>query len=370
MKVKMKRLLGLTLVLALLLTIFSGCTGSDTVATAPSDQEAGTSDSEASASADSEASSAPSGAPTVDMDKVYTIKLTSADPITTIWMQAMKKACEQVFIHTDSKVDIQMYPSGEMLVNDEGVEAVMSDTAVFYFTGPTMFADYVPAYKTLGAPYLFSSHTEAEKFMESDLMKEINQDANAAGLHAVSTSFVVGCRNTLATKPINNVEDFVGLKIRVPGASIYADTFGALEASYTPMAFSDTFSAIQTGVLDAVEVTPGNAVSTKMWEAMDTAYYSMTKHILNVVGLFTGEGYWQSLPEEYRDIIEEEFGKAALAANQEVADSDASLIQEMVDAGVELVEIADLSEFKNKVEPVCKTFEKYDEIVSTIEGLS
>ncbi len=92
--------------------------------------------------------------------------------------------------------------------------------------------------------------------------------------------------------------------------------------------------------------------------------------MLNVVGLFTGEGFWMSLPEEYRDIITEEFNNAALTANRQVAESDEELIQQMVDAGVNLVTIDDLSGFKAKVEPLCKTYEKYDEIVAAIDAVS
>jgi TRAP-type C4-dicarboxylate transport system substrate-binding protein len=49
-----------------------------------------------------------------------------------------------------------------------------------YFTDPSLFADYVPVYKTLGAPYLYPSYEVVEKFMQSDTMKAINADAEAA----------------------------------------------------------------------------------------------------------------------------------------------------------------------------------------------
>jgi TRAP-type C4-dicarboxylate transport system substrate-binding protein len=304
----------------------------------------------------------------VDPNKTYSIKLTSADAITTIWMARMKKACEKVFITTNGKVDIQMYPSGEMLVYDAGIEAVMSNTSVIYFTDPSMFADYVPAYNTLCAPYLYSSYETVEKLMETDTVKAIHDKAAKAGLHAITTSFVVGSRNVLANKPINTVEDMKGLKIRVPGITIYTDTFGALGTNFTPMPFSEVFSAMQTGVLNAVEVTPGNAYNYKIYDALGKgkAYYSMTKHILNVVGLFTGEGFWQSLPEEYRSIIEKELRAAAHESNRAVAASDEALIQKMVADGVTLVPIDDLGPFKAKVESMCKRFEMYDQIVAKI----
>jgi len=301
-----------------------------------------------------------------DQDKTYEIKLTSCDSINTIWMAKMKEACEKISVRTNGKVDVQMYPSGEMLVYDEGIEAVMSDTAVIYFTDPSLFGDYVPAYITLGAPYLYSSYETVEKLMESDTIKAMNENAAKAGLHAITTSFVVGMRNVLANIPIHSVEDLKGLKIRVPGVTLYTETFDALGTNWTPMPFSEVFSAMQTGVLNAVEVTPGNAYNYKIYDALDTAYYSLTKHMLNVVGLFTGEGFWQSLPEEYSSIIEEELRAAAYESNREVDSTDAVLIQKMVDDGVILVPIDDLSAFKAKVDPMNKKFLMYDEIVAQI----
>jgi TRAP-type transport system periplasmic protein len=306
-----------------------------------------------------------------DPNKTYAIKLTSADSINTIWMTRMKKACTNIFLATKGKVDIQMYPSGEMLVYDEGIEAVMSNTAVIYFTDPSMFADYVPAYNAICAPYNYSTYETVEKLMASDTMKAMNADAAKAGLHAVTTSFVVGCRNVLANIPIRKVEDMKGLKIRVPSISIYTDTFGALGTNFSPMPFSEVYGAMQTGVINAVEVTPGNAYNYKIYEALGKgkAYYSMTKHMLNVVGLFTGEGFWQSLPKQYSDIIAKEMQAAAYDSNREVAKSDDALIQKMVADGVTLITIDDLSGFKAKVEPVCKKFVGYDKVIAQISTL-
>jgi len=304
-------------------------------------------------------------------DKTYSIKLTSCDPITTIWMTRMKQACEKAFIGTGGKLDIQMYPNGEMLVYAAGIEAVRSNTAVIYFTDPSMFADYVPAFNTLCAPYLYSSYETVEKLMESDTIKAIYAESYKAGIHPITTSFVVGARNVLANKAINTVDDLKGLKIRVPGISIYTDTFGALGTNFTPMPFSEVFSAMQTGILNAVEVTPGNAFNTKLYEALGKgkAYYSITKHMLNVVGLFTGEGFWQSLPADYRAVIEKEMRAAVKESNKAVAASDEALIGKMVAAGVTLVPIDDLGPFKAKVDSVCRKFVKYDQIVAQINSM-
>ncbi len=360
---KIKKFLCVFCALALLITAFAGCSTPAAEPEVVAEPAAATEAPAVEPEVEEEVAD-----PGYDTEKVYEIKLTSNDPIAAIWMQQILAATERISDRTNGKVDIQVYASGEMLVGDEGIEAVMSNTAVFYFIAPSAFADYVPVYKTICAPYLWESYMQVEKFMETDMMAEMNQEAYAAGIHGVVTNFVVGCRNTLADKAINSVEDFAGLKIRVPANTIYADLFGAMGANYMPLAFSEVFSAMQTGMIEAVEVTPGNAVPTKLWEALKTPHYSMTKHLLNVVGLFTGEEFWQSLPEPYRVIIEEELDAAARAANKEVSDQDASLIQQMVDAGVVLVE-PDLTSFQDAFAPVGESYFRFNEVFAAVKAL-
>lgn len=360
---KIKKVLSILCVLVLVFTALAGCS-QQPAAAEPAEEPAAVTEAPAAEAVTEEVEEDPG----YDTEKVYEIKLTSNDPITAIWMQQIQAATERIKERTNGKVDIQVYASGEMLVGDEGIEAVMSNTAVFYFIAPSAFADYVPVYKTICAPYLWESYEDVEKFMETDMMADMDAEANAAGIHGIVTNFVVGCRNTLANVPINTVDDFKGLKIRVPNNTIYADLFGAMGANYMAMAFSEVFSAMETGMIEAVEVTPGNAVPTKLWEALKTPHYSLTKHLLNVVGLFTGEEFWQSLPEPYRVIIQEELNTAALTANQEVGDQDASLIQEMVDAGVVLVE-PDLTSFQEAFAPVGAQYFRFDEVVEAVRAL-
>lgn len=302
--------------------------------------------------------------------KVYEIKLTSNDSTNTIWMKKMQEACDKISVRTDGGVSIQIHGNGEMLVADEGLEAVMSDSAVFYFADPNNYGDYVPELNTICAPYLWDDHKTVEEFTKTDMMSEIFQKAEAANIHTVGDGFfVVGVRSIMAEKPVQKLADLKGLTLRVVNSTLYIDTFKALGCNYQAMPMSETFNALETGMIDGCENTSGNFVNNGINEAMKTPYYSLDKHMVCIVSLSCGQGFWESLPEEYQAIITEEFAAAISASNQEVADSEESNLEILKERGVTIVEIDDLSEFKNAVQASNEKLKGFEEIAAAVESL-
>lgn len=283
------------------------------------------------------------------VDKPIEIKLTTTNPSTNPEVVAMVEACDKIRERTDGMVDIQVYSDGQMLVYAEGIEAVMSNSAVIYFTACNLFSDYVPEFTTVYMPYLYADTDIATKFFQSDVWNEISAKADEAGLHVISNNIFTGYRHTFAKRPVTTPADFEGMTIRIPDSTLYIETFKALKTNYMPMPFSEVYSGLQTGMLEGVEATAATAAGYSLWETMDHPYYSMTKHILDNGGYFVGYDFWMSIPEAYREIIEEELYAAAEAGNIANQEKEAGFIQELKDNGVEIVEVEDLTPFQEAV---------------------
>ena len=282
-------------------------------------------------------------------DKPIQIKLTTTNASTNPEVVAMGEACERIRERTDGMIDIQLYSDGQMLVYAEGIEAVMSNSAVIYFTACNLFADYVPEFTTVYMPYLYANTDIAREFFKSDVWNEISAKADEAGLHVISNNIFTGYRHTFANKAVTSPEDFKGLTIRIPDSTLYIETFKALKTNYMPMPFSEVYSGLQTGMLDAVEATAATAANYSLFETMDHPYYSMTKHILDNGGYFVGYDFWMSIPEEYRAIIEEELYAAAEEGNVANQEKEDGYIEQLKENGVEIVEVEDLAPFQEAV---------------------
>ena len=168
---------------------------------------------------------------------------------------------------------------------------------------------------------------------------------------------------------IHQGADFEGMTIRIPDSTLYIETFKALKTNYMPMAFSEVYSGLQTGMLEGVEATAATAANYSLWETLEKPYYSMTKHILDNGGYFVGYDFWMSIPEEYRTIIEEELYAGAEAGNKANAEKEAAFIETMKANGVEVVDVPDLTPFKEAVADLVSSQPMGAEILAQIAEL-
>lgn len=327
----MKKIFAMLLAAAMTLSL-AACGGNDKQA--------------ASQPATSQPAASQPAAPTGDP---INIKLTTSNASSNPEIQAIMAHCEKIKERTNGMVTIDVYADGQMLVYNEGIEAVISDSAVIYYTACNLFSDYVPEFTTVYMPYLYSSTQVAEQFFLSDTWKAIAAKAEEQNIHVISNNFFNGYRHTFANKPVNTAADFEGLTLRIPDSTLYIETFKALKANYMPMAFSEVYSGMQTGMLDGVEAVAATVASYSLWETTSPSYYSLTKHILDNAGYFVGAGFWESIPEEYRTIIEEELYAAGTDGNAANAAKEAEFLDTIKSSGVEVIEIADLSSFKDAV---------------------
>ncbi len=103
-------------------------------------------------------------------------------------------------------------------------------------------------------------------------------------------------------KPINTPEDLKGLKIRTPKSTWRVKMFTAWGANPTPMAFSEVFVGLQTGVIDGQENPYTNIAGAKLNEVQK--YLSVTGHVYTPSYLTAGAGQWEKLPADVREILE------------------------------------------------------------------
>jgi TRAP-type C4-dicarboxylate transport system substrate-binding protein len=155
--------------------------------------------------------------------------------------------------------------------------------------------------------------------------------------------FDYGFRNVYSKKEIRTPDDFKGLKIRTMTNKAHMALFKAFGANPTPMGWSELYTGLQQGVIDAAE---NNA---DVW--FDQGHYevapvmSQTQHLFLVVGYFMSEKFFQSLPSD----LQKEVLKAAQEAmlyNSEIG------LKGIVDArpilekkGARFVDIKDLTPF-------------------------
>lgn len=103
-------------------------------------------------------------------------------------------------------------------------------------------------------------------------------------------------------RPINTPDDLKGVKIRTPKSTWRIKMFTAWGANPTPMAFSEVFVGLQTGVLDGQENPLTNIYAAKFYEVQK--YLSLTGHVYTPSYLTAGANQWEKLPADVREVLE------------------------------------------------------------------
>ena len=171
-------------------------------------------------------------------------------------------------------------------------------------------ADYDIDFEALIGPMMYNSIDEYSYVCQSDLVKNMCQKLeDNYGIHVLALDFNVGMRCMQTNKVIKTPADLKGMKIRVPNSSMYINCLTAMGATPTGMPFAETISAVQQGVIDGLEGNM-NAYSTN-GSAEVCKNMSLTNHLVGTCGAYISSKVWNSIPEEYRTIIQEEFTKGA-----------------------------------------------------------
>lgn len=209
----------------------------------------------------------------------------------------------------------------------------------------------------LGLPFVFRDRAHLWTVLDSEIGDELLRDPQECGSGMVGLYYLdEGCRNFFTRKEIEvrTLKDFKGLKLRVPETALMADTVAALGAKPAPILFSELYSSLKNGVVDGAEQPFSGYYSNKLYEVAPN--YTLTGHVFSPSIVLISEKVWNKLSSEDRKIL--------LFAGKETEDwnritiemLDNELIKDIKNAGANIIEVKDKSEFVNAAKSVDKKY--------------
>lgn len=208
-------------------------------------------------------------------------------------------------------------------------------------------------------PFLVKDRDHVGKIVDEVFWQQIAPKAEDKG-YKVLAVWENGVRNiTNNKKAINNPADLSGLKIRTPKSKWRVKMFETWGANPTPMAFSEVFVALQTGVMDGQENPNTNIWSAKFQEVQK--HLSVTGHVYSPSYLTTGAKVFAQLDPQIQKVLSDTALEMQSWARDKGAASDADLQARLKAAGME-VNKADRAAFVKASEPI------YAEFAKEVEG--
>ena len=214
---------------------------------------------------------------------------------------------------TNGRVKVEVYPNSQLYKDKEELEALQLGAV-------QMLAPSVPKFGPLGVrefeafdlPYLFEDEGELHKITQGPIGQQMLNKLETKGITGLAF-WDNGFRSMTANKPLRDVADFRGLKMRIESSKTLDALTRALGGLPQVMAFSEVYNAMQTGVVDGSSNTISNIYTQKFYEVQK--YLTLSEHAYIGYVVITNSKFWNGLPDDIRAILDGAMTDATVYAN-------------------------------------------------------
>jgi TRAP-type transport system periplasmic protein len=255
-------------------------------------------------------------------------------------------------------INFTLHKNSSLGLEKQYFEYMAQGKAVDYaIVSPAHMSTFSRAAPFIDAPFLFRDLDHWNKVLDADTLKPIADEiAQKADVMLIGYAGG-GVRNIFANKPVRNLAEMKGLKVRVQGAPIWSRTFQAAGMAPTVIAYNEVYNAIQNGVIAAGENEAAGVESMKFYEVGPNL--NMTEHAITIRPICFSAKVFKSLPPDLQAAILKAGKEAGAHGRQIESSEDAQKLEALEKAGkLKRIAFADRAEMKRMVDPVMATYAK------------
>ncbi|PKQ11228.1 MAG: C4-dicarboxylate ABC transporter [Alphaproteobacteria bacterium HGW-Alphaproteobacteria-1] len=255
------------------------------------------------------------------------------------------------------KVEVQTFGSSQLGTDKELLQKLKLGQVDFALPSSVM-SSVDAVFGIFEMPYIIKDRDHMRRVQDA-MMDTFQSAAQDNGYHIVGLAENGFRHITNNTRPINTPEDLKGIKLRTPNGEWRVKMFQQYGANPTPMAFSDVFTALQTGVIDGQENPYAQIASAKFQEVQK--YLSITGHVYTPAYILASKNQFGKHSDEVRTVLTDCADETQTFTYETAAQMETDLLDVIKAAGVEVNE-ADKEAFIAASKPV------YDAFAAEVEG--
>lgn len=267
--------------------------------------------------------------------EVIKMKLGHANPPGDPKDVSANKFAELVNERSEGRVEVEVYSGGTLGDWRELVEGLsLGQNEIVLESIGTMNA-YSDFANIDAVPYIYRDFDHFTKVWNGEIGQEIMDKVGADSNIKILGPQYRGGRIVTSKRPFSNLEEVKGLDIRAPGIDIYIETWKQLGANPTPMALTEVYTGLQQGTVEAQENPLANSYDFGFHEV--APYLIMTNHVYSASVFMFDQDYFDALPADIQEIIEQAAKDAAEFRGQYVLDIEEEYLQKYIDDGAEVI---------------------------------
>lgn len=265
--------------------------------------------------------------------------------------RAFKAALEQ---RVGERMDVQLFPNRALGDERPMLDGMRLGTVDMGVITNAVIAQVEPAFQLCDMPFLFGSEEQGHRVLDGAIGQQLKARLEARGV--VPLGYMEGGFRHMINnvRPITRPEDLRGIKFRVLQSPIYIEMYRALGGNAVPMAWGETFTAVQQGAIDGLEIPLGVIDQNKYYEV--TKYLSLTGHIYSMIGLLIAKRSLDRLPAEVRIAVVEAGAEATRAQRTANAEATKGFRDSLARQGMQVNDVVDKTVFRRGVLPMYESF--------------
>ncbi|WP_194528989.1 TRAP transporter substrate-binding protein [Zobellia roscoffensis] len=262
------------------------------------------------------------------------------------WYKAFVYFGEILEERTKGRIKVEVYPSEQLAKEVEAIRLIQADVIDMTTTGSTL-TNWFEVATFCELPFLMQDSTDMNRYINGPIGKLMEEEMiNKSGLRPLG-HFERGPRHLTSNRPIRHPDDLDGLIVRIPNVPSFVTLWKALGAKPTPMAFSEVFTSLQQGTIEAQE-NPFALVNNAGFAEVQK-YLNLTGHVMSWVYPVMGEKQFERFPPDLKKIFLEAAKDMQAYEHHLFLENEKNVQEELKAKGMEFIEV-DKDAFQQKCE--------------------
>jgi len=276
----------------------------------------------------------------------------------TTEFDAVERFQKAVESGSNGRIKIKTFPGSSLGSEMENLEQVKTNLVQMSVFGDLLTSQLTPELDPTCVPFIFPNIEEVYAYWNGPMGAKIQSALESRGNQLLVGLQKRGARELTASKMVKTPADLKGIKLRVPEIPSWVAVWKGLGALPTPVAWAETYNALQTRVVDAQENPISNIYVAKIYEVYK--YTIMTDHLYNVYHWTVNKDFLNSLPADLKKLLLDSAKEACAWGDTQVDSTEKQQIEQLKKAGVTFVDV-DKQVFINAARPFVEQLaEKWD----------
>jgi tripartite ATP-independent transporter DctP family solute receptor len=275
--------------------------------------------------------------------------------------EAMHRLADIAAKKSGGSLKIKVFPASQLGDAVSQTQAVSMGSEDMLVESSSYLRSKAPEIAICSYFFVFNSSQHYVKFTKSDLFKKwVQKYLDGTGVRTLTSNWVRLPRIMTVNTPVKRVQDMKKLKVRVPtiGRSM-SDSYKALGASPTPIAYGEVYLALAQGVINAADAPVDNMYTMKLYEP--TKRIIITNHVWDSMSVWINNKKYQTLSDKQQRILQDAANEAGVWYSKKLNGTSKDYIAKMKAADTEVVKL-NLAPFKKLVANKIKELEAKGEI--------